>query len=88
MAQKNRGAHGKAADHAHDGHHELGPGGHGGHVRRLGKFSYDQQIHRAVHGLQKQRKEDRQRKAQKRPQYLSLCQIQCLVHCRLHKKAG
>ena len=60
LSQQDGGAHGKARHEPGDEHHDLGAGGHGGYIRGGGELPHDEKVHRAVHRLQKQRRQHRQ----------------------------
>ena len=91
LAQQHRHAHRQAHQHRRHAVHQLAARGHGGYVRRGGILPDDQQIDRAVHRLQKQRSQHRQRKSDQRHENSAFCKILCLFHL-LHpispKKAG
>ena len=89
LPQQHRHAHRKADDHRRHRMHELTAGRHRGYVRRLGVLPHDQQIDRAVHRLQEQRRQHRQRKADQRPENRAFRKIPgSFHHVRLHSKTG
>ncbi len=80
LPQQDGGPHGEGTDQPRDGHHELGPDGHPGHVRRHGVFAHDDQIHGPVQRLQKQGQQDRQTKPKQRSGDGPLCEIRFSMH--------
>ena len=80
LAQQHRDAHGEAADHHGDGLQDLAPGGDGADVRRRAEIPHHLQIHRAVHGLQKQGQQHRQGKPRQRRQDSPLGEIVLSLH--------
>ena len=75
LAQQDGRAHGEAGHQVGQRHHDVGAGGHRGDVRRRAELAHHQQVHRAVHRLQKQRRQHRQREPHQRREYPSFRKV-------------
>ena len=79
-AHEDRQAHGQTGDDHRDRMHDQRAGGNGGNVCGCAELTHHQQVHRAVHGLQEQRHQHRQRKPDQGREDLALRKILCLFH--------